>query len=89
MEEPAPDDRTHVPFLILEARMRDSTGRFVPDKRKGYRGGSAIVNPEKVARYSAAVVKSANDKCDAIVQERVWLSLLGWDQLAPLFRNAM
>jgi hypothetical protein len=24
------------------------------------------------------VVGSANDKCDAIVQEREWLSFLGW-----------
>ncbi len=38
-------------------------------------GGSAPVANEP---DPAAIVKSANDKCDAIVQERVWLSLLGW-----------
>ena len=68
---PAHDDRTHFEFLILEAAQAGLSWSIVSDIATF--GGSASAANEG----DPTAVRSTNDKCDAIVQERVRLSLLG------------
>ncbi|HLZ16995.1 MAG TPA: DNA-3-methyladenine glycosylase I [Cyclobacteriaceae bacterium] len=54
---PVHDDRTHFEFLILEGAQAGLSWSTILKKREGYRKNFAGFAPEKVARFTTAVIE--------------------------------
>src|SRR5689334_21542345 len=54
---PVHDDRTHFGFLVLEAAQAGLSWSIVLNKREGYSGAFSNFDPQKVSRYTDALIE--------------------------------